>query len=55
MYIHTGLSTAAIIGIVTGCLLILGIVIIIFATLFGIYKRKKRKNNMAAPILIHTK
>ena len=51
----TGLSAGAIIGIITGCLLILGLVIIMFTTLFAIYTRKKRKNNMTAPILTHMK
>ena len=44
-YIYTGLSTGAIVGIVTGCLLILGFVIILFTTLFAKYTRKRERYN----------
>ena len=42
-YIYTGLSTGAIVGIVTGCLLILGFVIISYTTLLAKYTRKRER------------
>ena len=50
LYVHAGLSTGAIIGIVIGCLINLGFVIIIFTIL---YVRKRRKTNLTPPVLTH--
>ena len=49
LYVHAGLSTGAIIGIVVGCL---GFVMIIFTIL---YARNRRKVNLASPVFIHVK
>lgn len=50
---HTGLSTGATIGIITGCLLLILVFGIMFATLLVMYVRKSRKSNQTPRVLTH--